>query len=60
MGIYVGPKKKRTEPRWSGPTPGFWIKLGLVANLAAPVLPPNLALLLALVIVALPARLFED
>jgi hypothetical protein len=45
--------------RWRGPTPGFWIKFGLVINLAAPVLPPRLALLLALVIFALPARLFE-
>jgi hypothetical protein len=41
------------------PTPGFWIKLGLVINLATPALPSCLALLLALVILALPARLFE-
>ena len=59
MGIYVGRKKKRTQGRWSGATPGFWIKLGLVSNLAFPVLPPRLALFIALIIIALPAGLFE-
>jgi hypothetical protein len=54
----VGREKQPTR-RGRGPTPGFWIKFGLVTNLAAPALPPRLSLLIALIVFALPARLFE-
>jgi len=56
----MGTSKSQNQRHRYRPTPGFWIKLGLVVNLAAPILSPHLALLLALIIFALPARLFED
>jgi hypothetical protein len=41
------------------PTQGFWVKVGLALSLIAPALPQWLMLLLGLLILALPARLFE-
>lgn len=52
--------RKSHNPRYRRrPTPGFWIKLGLVIGLIAPMLSSRLLLLLGLIILALPAWLFE-
>jgi hypothetical protein len=42
------------------PTPAFWIKLALAANFLAQLLPAWLALLIGLVVLALPAWLFRS
>jgi len=41
------------------PSPAFWIRLGLAANLLTPSLPDWAALTLGLLVLTLPARLFR-
>jgi hypothetical protein len=52
----VGPKQSRNR---RGPLPAFWIKLALAANFLAQLLPPHVALLIGVVLLALPAWLFR-
>jgi len=39
--------------------PALWIKLALAANFLAQLLPPRLALVVGLLVLALPARIFR-
>lgn len=55
----MGTGKSQNQPHRFKPTPGFWVKVGLAVSLIAPALPQWLKLLLGLLILFLPARLFE-
>ena len=57
LSIYLCMGNKR-EPR-GGPPPAFWIKVALAASFVGPLLPPWIAFLLGVIVLALPRWWFR-
>jgi hypothetical protein len=55
----VGASKRHNRQHRRRPPPEFWIKLALTANFLAQLLPDQLALLVGVVVLALPAWWFR-
>ena len=55
----MGTRKSHKPRQRRRPTPAFWIKLALAATLLSPLSPHWLLLVLGVLVLALPARLFQ-